>query len=184
MTYNDITSWLDSDYITDLIFFDFQKAFDVVNHQVLLTKLSWIGIADPLLGWIKDFLINRSTRVSVASCTITPTTVLSGVPQGSVLSSLLFLIFVNLVPNGLHSKFMIFADDLRILLNIRKSSISDTLIDLNLVQQDINNVVSTAKSWASHLIFLLLFVFSKVQWTGMFLDLTLSIISITEKSDL
>ena len=147
LTYNDITSWLDSGYFCDLILFGFMKAFDVVNHQILLTKLSSIGIGHPLLGWIADFLTNRTTQVAVSSSCSSPTTVLSGVPQGSVLGPILFLIFINFVPNGVHSRFMIFADDLKIFLSVQKSSISSILTDLNIAQQDINHVVSTAQSW-------------------------------------
>ena len=56
LTYNDITSWLDEGYMVDLILFDFSKAFDLVNHDILLTKLSRIGIGGSVLLWIREFL--------------------------------------------------------------------------------------------------------------------------------
>ena len=86
-------------------------------------------------------------RVSVSGYNSSRIDVLSGVPQGSVLGPLLFLIYINFVPNNVHSKVMIFADDLKIFLNVRKSPLTSTLINLNSSQCDINEVVSTAQSW-------------------------------------
>lgn len=59
ITYEDVTLWLDNGYAVDMIMFDFQKAFDVVNHDILIDKLSHIGITGALLNWIKDFLVGR-----------------------------------------------------------------------------------------------------------------------------
>ena len=64
--YNDVTDWLDSHYAVDVVLFDFSKAFDVVSHDVLVTKLSVLGISGQLLQWIADFLTAREMCVSVS----------------------------------------------------------------------------------------------------------------------
>ena len=80
LTYNHITYWYDLGMIVDLILFDFAKAFDRVNHQVLLDKLYSIGIRGALLAWIRSFLCGRLMRVSVDGVFSSSKSVLSGVP--------------------------------------------------------------------------------------------------------
>lgn len=147
LTYDKITHWLDKGYNVDLILFDFSKAFDVVCHDILISKLMSIGITGTLLNWIKDFLYNRKMSVAVShhhSCT---RHVDSGVPQGSVLGPLLFLIYVNFLTHNIHSSTKIFADDLKLYVNIRYDSELNICNDLNACQSDINTLVHVAKSW-------------------------------------
>ena len=65
LVYNDISKWLDAGSAVDLILFDFAKAFDVVSHPIILTKLSRLGIDRHLISWIEDFLVGRTMSVSV-----------------------------------------------------------------------------------------------------------------------
>ena len=97
LTYETVPTWLDEGYMVDIIFFNFSKAFDVVNHFLLLTKLRALGISETILTWIKHFLCGRKMQVLVSGSSSKPRDVLSGVPQGSVLGPVLFLIYVNLM---------------------------------------------------------------------------------------
>ena len=139
------TTGIDNGNIIDLILFDFAKAFDTVNHQILLTKLQYIGIEGTVLSRIKAFLTNRSMKVVVAGSSSSSLSVNSGVPQGS--SSLLFLIYVNHISSDLHSNVHIFADDLKLYLLIRPTYLSSALVDISVVQRDINTLIAVAESW-------------------------------------
>ena len=94
------------------VFIDLQKAFDTVNHNILIAKLENYGVRGNVLKWFKSYLCNRDEYVSINGINSTPLRVTSGVPQGSVFGPLLFLIFVNNMPNILKKfKFYLFADD-------------------------------------------------------------------------
>ena len=108
LTYEYVSSHVDSGMAVDVLYFDYSKAFDVVNHRVLLTKLSLIGISDPILGWLCNFLTDRTMNVVVHNTQSRAVVVTSGVPQGSVIGPLLFLIYINYVTAGLTSKFVLF----------------------------------------------------------------------------
>ena len=95
----------------DMLVLDFAKAFDTVAHKRLLGKLESYGIDGNLYGWIQSFLEGRTQRVVVDGETSGPTSVKSGVPQGSVLGPLLFLIFINDLAEHTTSTVRLFADD-------------------------------------------------------------------------
>ena len=151
LAYNDISRWVDKGSVVDLVLFDFSKAFDVVSHPVLLTKLHLLGIDLQLISWIEHFLINCSMSVSVKGTLSTPRAVGSGVPQGSVLGPLLFLIFVNHIAVNLSCCYKIFADDLKIYMRIRYASVANYTFDVNLCQTDIITLQHTASSWGLNL---------------------------------
>lgn len=97
--------------IVDCIFLDFQKAFDPVSHQRLLLKLSVLNIDTSLVKWIECFLSKGTQCVSANNCSSPLQHVTSGVPQGSVLGPLLFLININDFPNNISSTIGLHADD-------------------------------------------------------------------------
>ena len=100
----------------DLILLDFSKAFDKVSHEKVLLKMHNYGVRGQTLKWIKSFLDNRLQSVVLNSTSSEAIPVSSGVPQGSVLGPLLFLAYINDLPQNIESKVRLFADDTAIYL--------------------------------------------------------------------
>ena len=97
--------------MTDMILVDLQKAFDTIEHDILLKKLSAIGFSNHIIGWFKSYLSNRLFRVNLENCYSDPSNITCGVPQGSILGPLLFLIYVNDMPQAVKSNLFLYADD-------------------------------------------------------------------------
>ena len=136
-----ITEMYDKGIAVDEIFLDFSKAFDKVPHQRLLFKLKKYGIQDNTLAWIESFLNNRFQNVKVKNTLSKTLPVISGVPQGSVLGPVLFLLYINDLPNYIHCKSSIFADDSKIYSKIQSMEDSERL------QDDLNNLVEWSRIW-------------------------------------
>ena len=113
---------LDHGTSTHTVFLDFAKAFNSVPHERLLLKLDHGSVRGELFRKIKAFLSNRQQRVLCNGCPSTWSRVVSGVPQGSILGPLLFLIYVNDVGDNLTSYSRLFADDCVIYREISESS--------------------------------------------------------------
>ena len=127
---------------TDVLIMDFAKAFDKVNHSLLLHKLHHYGIRGQTWTWISNFLSDRQQSVVVDGFNSNPVSVRSGVPQGSVLGPCLFLAYINDLPANLSSGVRLFADDTALSRTITSPQ------DQAQLQQDLNRLADWEKSWA------------------------------------
>ena len=114
---------------TDLIVLDFSKAFDKVSHEKLAYNLFHYGVQGKTLAWIKGFLADRSQRVVLDGVSSSSIPVTSGVPQGSVLGPVLFLAYINDLPEQVTSQVRLFADDTVVYITIHKHTDSQILQD-------------------------------------------------------
>jgi hypothetical protein len=130
----------------DNIYLDFQKAFDTVPHNRLLTKLKAYGIENNTLKWISDFLSNRRQRVRVNEDTSEWNEVTSGIPQGSVLGPTLFIIFVNDLPPTTSTKCFMFADDTKVYNAIPKTQDTEQQ-EQKTLQKGIDALVKWSETW-------------------------------------
>lgn len=139
---NDVTNSLDLKYQTDVVFLDLRKAFDTVCHQELLFKMLNLGISGPLWRWFCDYLSNRVHQVRLNGAVSSVLHVKSGVPQGSILGPLLFLIYINdMVPTVTFSRILLYADDSECFKAIHSN------LDCDLLQQDLNSLVNWSSEW-------------------------------------
>ena len=112
--YDLILNILDEDAHADVVYLDFSKAFDKVDHAIVLQKIKRLGIDGKILKWLKSFLTERKQSVMVNGVKSEPQNVLSGVPQGSVLGPLIFLILIGDIDKDILNRFVkSFADDTR-----------------------------------------------------------------------
>lgn len=138
---HDILDNLDTGGQTDAIFLDFSKAFDRVPHRRLFSKLSNLNIDPPALVWIQALLTNRKQYVTVNNTSSSFASVSSGIPQGSVIGPLLFLIFINDLPSNLSSRIRLFADDCIVYRTIRCDS------DFYALQSDLDTISEWCARW-------------------------------------
>ena len=108
---NEFGKALDDGKEVRVVFCDVSKAFDRVWHKGLLTKLKSIGIHGPLLSWIENYLLDRKQRVVINGCCSDWRNVCAGVPQGSILGPLFFIIYINDIVADINSSIKLFADD-------------------------------------------------------------------------
>ena len=116
-------------YQSDMIYLDIRKAFNSVSHNKLLIKLKAIGISGNLWLWFKSYMLSRQQCVKIRHNNSSLLPVRSGVPQGSILGPLLFLIYINNIPNYvvLSSTLIMFADDTKCYKTIAQPSDSTQL---------------------------------------------------------
>ncbi len=113
-----------------MVFLDISKAFDKVWHKGLFCKLEFLGVRDPLLKWIKSYLSERMQRIVIDGQSSDWMQIDAGVPQGSVLCPLLFLIYINDITSDLQSDTFLYADD---------TSLLEVVDDPTLTANNLNN---------------------------------------------
>lgn len=140
--YHTIGSTLDNGGQTDIVFLDFSKAFDCVPHDLLLHKLKLnYGIENPLLSWLSSYLSLRNQRVLIEGEKSPFIPVTSGVPQGSILGPLLFLLYINDMPFVASCPTALFADDSKCFKQIT------CIEDCQTLQNDLNNFYNWSQIW-------------------------------------
>ena len=137
--YDSILAVLESNQQADVIYLDFAKAFDKVDHGILMHKLKNFGIIGKVAQWVHNFLHDRKQQVAVENTLSSELPVISGVPQGTVLGPLLFLILISDInQNVKYSKVSCFADDTRVLKGI------STIDDREKLQSDLETIYKWA----------------------------------------
>ncbi len=129
------------------IFLDISGAFDTVPHNLLLLKLKAHGINGPLLNLIKSYLENRKVMIKIGNSLSSPTPdnfINLGVPQGSLLGPLFFLIYINDLPENIISKLFIYADDTSLYYPLKHDDIQNGITEL---QTDLNKISIWAQKW-------------------------------------
>ena len=135
------TTMIENGSAFDVIYTDFAKAFDSVAHERLLMKLEAIGIKGNVLNWIRSFLTGRTQSVRVDDATSEWRNVISGIPQGSVLGPLLFVVFINDMPDEVKQNFCkLFADDCKLYGIVNNA-------EENSLQNDLSNLENWSKRW-------------------------------------
>ena len=121
------------------VFLDFAKAFDTIDHQVLISKLDYYGIRGNVLDWMRSYLENRQQCVQVGNCQSKFETVEYGVPQGSILGPVLFLLYINDISKSSDIlDFHLFADD---------TSLFHSHTNLSELQSSFNNELNKVAEW-------------------------------------
>lgn len=140
--FDKVGGWLDEGQNVDVLYLDFSKAFDKVDHARMMVKLAAVGVEGKLWAWLRDWLANRYQRVVIDGEASGWLPVESGMPQGTVLAGPLFTVFVDDLDELILAFLRKFADDTKLARSIRN------LLDAERFQADINRLADWAKEWA------------------------------------
>ena len=130
-----------------MAYLDFPKAFDVVSHQLLIEKLRLLGFDETIVKWIKSFLAGRSMSVTMSGSSSSTKPVTSGVPQGSVLGPILFLIYVNFITAEVTGSWVAFADDFKLCVSYPRRNSGQRMVGSRNLQSDLNSIAQRSSSW-------------------------------------
>ena len=147
LVYSEVVRWVDAGKVVDMVYLDFSKAFDLVSHRILLEKLSLLGFDNCIIGWVEGFLVGRYMSVSVAGKLSSALEVTSGVPQGSVLGPLLFLIYANFITKDVSGSWAAFADDFKISVCYPRNASQERVQAVSRLQTDLDSIARHSSSW-------------------------------------
>ncbi|RNA04965.1 RNA-directed DNA polymerase from mobile element jockey-like, partial [Brachionus plicatilis] len=136
-----ISEGIDNCWNVLVVFLDFAKAFDKVCHESLCNKVAAYDFEDRIVKWIRNFLLGRKQRVAIGQYVADSKEVTSVVPQGSVLGPLLFVIYINDMPDIVNHVIKLFADDSKLIATIRNVN------DLALLQRDLDALTEWSTTW-------------------------------------
>jgi hypothetical protein len=136
-----ISFCIDNGIPVDVILLDFAKAFDTVPHRRLILKLKAYGIGGLVLKWIESFLKDRRQRVVQGEIVSSWAEIFSGVPQGSVIGPLLFVIFINDLPSELMNVSKLYADDTKIISKV------NSVESVKIIQEDLDKAFNWTRKW-------------------------------------
>ena len=140
-----VTSDIDNKDSVDVVYLDFSKAFDTVPHNRLIAKLKSFGIGGRVLDLLISFLSDRSQIVTIRNSLSSSLPVSSGVPQGSVIGPLLFILYVDDIDQGIKSNILKFADDVKLYLNLDTNDLGSP--GVNLIQSDLDKIIQWCSIW-------------------------------------
>ena len=136
------SKYLDEGLAVDIVYTDFQKAFDAVPHQRLLNKLEAYGLGPKVVEWVKGFLCGRLQSVSINGTMSTWKKVTSGIPQGTVMGPLCFLMYINDLPDEvITSNICMFADDAKVFSPLNSEQQCHSL------QNDLDRIKAWTEKW-------------------------------------
>ena len=141
LTIDDLARGMNHKQQIDAKLLDFSKAFDRVPHQRLLLKLKHYGVRGNILSWIGDFLSARTQEVIIEGSKSSPSPVSSGVPQDTVLGPLLFLTYINDMPECVKSEIKLFTDDSLLYRRIQDNA------DCHQLQEDLDKPQESEHKW-------------------------------------
>ena len=140
--YNSFCGALDEGKEVRVVFFDISKAFDRVWHKGLIAKLRAAGLSSSLLVWLTNYLSNRRQRVVIPGGMSEWSFIKAGVPQGSILGPLLFLVYINDIVSEISSNIRLFADDTSLYIIVENPERA-----ANILQNDISKITAWAETW-------------------------------------
>ena len=133
-----IAKGFDSSLLTGIVLFHLQKAFDTIDHNILIKKMFFLSFTDETIKWYTSYLSNRKFIISMENANSDKASITCGVPQGSVLGPLLFLIYINDIPQAVDRELLLYADDTCLVFEQR---------NIKTIEEHLNRDFSTLVDW-------------------------------------